>query len=762
MDVSTRHRIYLLPGFADSRPPWCPDAKTLPTRANAILLNRRYSGDAPVQTRLYVNLVIIFRALLHFRHPRLEPLKFYGLVSNACALQSCTPDALEDLTKYWTGRRRKYLRSGGSVRGQDGNLLCRLVDAWCEFWNHARYGPPLDDLATRIQAWKRGWEHMVRDVDCLINDRNGPYFQWHPPHGTPSGPSPLPRKRASSPRYKTEDENGEVSRSGSEPRSPKRPCLARDNSMPLSPISSETRPLSDAHSGEQHNKTVTELFPNRSSSAPQMQNEDIEKRLANHQAELDRLQGQSGEHDKQLKHLTRLVERNAEKEPAADQAQPADGTRSGESHTKEDVNEMLEKVAEIQEWITVNKLKIGDIDATTVDLSQRVTSLTDTLIKHNERLTGLDILRQNQHGLRSTMGDHTKQLKGINGRLDAHDEQLKSLTGVRTTMDGRLKILEDESKLLHEHRQAHDALQRAVADHDKRLTSLDRRQPDQGASLKKATEQDRRLKALNDHLATVDERLDAHDAHRQLQDAWSGMATDHDRRLKELEEEMSFSKDEMMRSQKEELGARDTRLATLEERSRAHDSWKDTIDDHKERLEKLESLSRDVETFSEGVFELYSRVDSIERNQPAPAAAAESSPRNPDAPGNDELDRRVTEYEKTVKEQNARIQEQDAAIQEMRAQLAQLVAKQDQANVTQDKQSADLSKVEKDLSIVKLAVASQSANHGLEAQLTKCLDMAQLYHRRENFPTREHMEASAQLLACLEAAKTSLSICKNT
>ncbi|ROT37061.1 hypothetical protein SODALDRAFT_187384 [Sodiomyces alkalinus F11] len=424
---------------------------------------------------------------------------------------------------------------------------------------------------------------------------------------------------------------------------------------------------------------------------------------------------------------------------------------------------MLEEISKIQDWITVNKIKIHDIDSTTVDVSQRLTTVTTTLTKHDERLGILDVHRQTQQGLRGTMGNYGRQLQELNDRLGVLDEISKS----RDARQGLCsRDLEAAIKELNTRAAQRATLQCAVTDHDQRLKgfderleSLDRdvRRPDKDAWHGKVTELDRLQKELGDRLKTFVERLDSLEAHRQRQESWPDKATDHDRRLKALEERSS-SNDDALRVSKEETDARDNRLAALEERSRTYDTFGDTFDDHQQRLAKLESLSRDMETFGEGVFELFSRVDSLERNPPVPATTAApcAGTENNDDPG-----RRITEYEKVVNEQNTRLQEQESAIREMRAQLAQLAAKQDRADAAQDQQSTSLTKVEKDLGFVKLAVASQSANRGLEGQLVKCLEMAQMFHRRENFPTREHMEASAQLIACLEAAKSSLAVCRN-
>lgn len=103
------------------------------------------------------------------------------------------------------------------------------------------------------------------------------------------------------------------------------------------------------------------------------------------------------------------------------------------------------------------------------------------------------------------------------------------------------------------------------------------------------------------------------------------------------------------------------------------------------------------------------------------------------------LTRQASETERLVKEQAEQIRQQNATISEL-----------------QTKPTTQFADLQQQLNAVNLTVANHSTNLGLESRMITVLDMARVYHRRENFVSKAQMEASARMVISLEAAVNQL------
>ncbi|KAM0323723.1 hypothetical protein ACHAQA_008660 [Verticillium albo-atrum] len=174
---------FALEGFIDGLPPWATRQND-EARARAVLAQRKYVDDnAPLEERIYVNVVVLFRALLHFSALKHDGF-FYGAVCQACGFAATNASMIQDLTKVYSSRRRIWLRNYG--RETRPTLVASLTDEWCRRWADAvrQRGP--DDAAQRaiFDAKMRDWhEFLTGNVRRLLDPEYWPY----------SHPDPSPR-----------------------------------------------------------------------------------------------------------------------------------------------------------------------------------------------------------------------------------------------------------------------------------------------------------------------------------------------------------------------------------------------------------------------------------------------------------------------------------------------------------------------------------------------------------------------------------------
>jgi len=205
-------RLFSIQGFVDGPPPWSKDDSNA-TKAKAVLLQRLYSDSDDGKRRLWVNIVIIFRALVHFSGLQFDR-DFYKLVSDACQLASTNSTVIKDLAAYWS-RRRAAFRNKYGRDDRDSNLLTELVDVWQSQFDRWRGGrlEYLPNVPRAIDTKQEEWADKIRSIDELLDPRRSPLHDSEPSRRHSSSPlagrapaldSNLGRKRSPSPKRESE------------------------------------------------------------------------------------------------------------------------------------------------------------------------------------------------------------------------------------------------------------------------------------------------------------------------------------------------------------------------------------------------------------------------------------------------------------------------------------------------------------------------------------------------------------------------------
>lgn len=212
-DAESYVRLFSFPGFVDSPPPWSNDNHAHPDKAMAVLLQKQYSDSPVLKRRLWVNLVVLFRALVHFS-PLLFDRDFYKMVNGACHFASMNTSIVKDLSAYWSRRRHDYLKANGKKGATP--LLAELVDTWQAQYNRNRERKLeyLPNVSYVIGQKKHDWADKLRDLDVLLDSKNGADdILWRHPPSPPNGLSRrnsihnagFGRKRSVSPKRESEE-----------------------------------------------------------------------------------------------------------------------------------------------------------------------------------------------------------------------------------------------------------------------------------------------------------------------------------------------------------------------------------------------------------------------------------------------------------------------------------------------------------------------------------------------------------------------------
>ncbi|CRK23790.1 hypothetical protein BN1708_013799 [Verticillium longisporum] len=166
--------VFALRGFADGLPPWAAHEND-DARAKVLLGQRKYTVNrSSLEERIYVNLVVMFRALLHFSAMNHE-IAIYHAVDRACSFATSHARQIRDLTKFYSARRKIYRRE--SDRGEKPTLLAALADEWCHLWSHAVNRAPVNerDEYALFDDKMAQWADLLQDVDLLLSPGFWPY-----------------------------------------------------------------------------------------------------------------------------------------------------------------------------------------------------------------------------------------------------------------------------------------------------------------------------------------------------------------------------------------------------------------------------------------------------------------------------------------------------------------------------------------------------------------------------------------------------------
>ncbi|CRJ88332.1 hypothetical protein BN1723_001553 [Verticillium longisporum] len=143
--------------------------------SEVLLGQRKYTVNrSSLEERIYVNLVVMFRALLHFSAMNHE-IAIYHAVDRACSFATSHARQIRDLTKFYSARRKIYRRE--SDRGEKPTLLAALADEWCHLWSHAVNRAPVNerDEYALFDDKMAQWADLLQDVDLLLSPGFWPY-----------------------------------------------------------------------------------------------------------------------------------------------------------------------------------------------------------------------------------------------------------------------------------------------------------------------------------------------------------------------------------------------------------------------------------------------------------------------------------------------------------------------------------------------------------------------------------------------------------
>ncbi|KAM0280553.1 hypothetical protein ACHAQH_003998 [Verticillium albo-atrum] len=166
--------VFALDGFIDGYPLWAQRSDD-DLRAKAVLGQRKYTqAAATMEERINVNLVILFRALLHFGG-LYHGHRFYIAVSRACSFATVKPPMIEDLTKFYSTRRRIWVRKYG--REKRPTLIAALADEWNRTWARCMNWRNVDERTTQsfLEDKMDKWYELVASVNKLCDPGFWPY-----------------------------------------------------------------------------------------------------------------------------------------------------------------------------------------------------------------------------------------------------------------------------------------------------------------------------------------------------------------------------------------------------------------------------------------------------------------------------------------------------------------------------------------------------------------------------------------------------------